>query len=100
MQKHFALSLEQVMKNTAPHLFVFTISFLLATSIIQAIQTWLTKRARVIFPLLRMQTGQHCSTLITSVRSMDVIVCPHCASSFDHTIDLSHATFTQPREAL
>jgi hypothetical protein len=88
------------MKNTAPHLFVFTISLLLATSIIQAIQTLLTMRARVIFPLLRMQTGHHYSTVITSARSMDVIVCPHCASSFNHTIDSSYATFTQPRKAL
>jgi hypothetical protein len=100
MQETLAPPLERVMKNTAPHLFVFTIAFLLATSIIQAIQTLLMKRARAIFPLLRMQTGQHYSTLITSARSMDVIVCPHCKSSFDHTIDSSYATVTQPREAL
>ena len=54
MQKPFTISLEQVMKNTAPHLFLFTISLLLATSIIQAIQTLLTMRARAIFPLLWM----------------------------------------------
>ena len=54
MQKHFTVSLEQVMKKTAPHLFLFTISLLLATSIIQAIKTLLTMRARVIFPLLWM----------------------------------------------
>jgi hypothetical protein len=42
------------MKNTAPHLFVFTLSLLLATSIIQVIKTLLTMRARIIFPLLRM----------------------------------------------
>jgi len=59
MQKPFTLSLEQVMKNAAPHLFLFTISLLLAKSIIQAIKTLLTMRARVIFSLLRMQTGQH-----------------------------------------
>jgi hypothetical protein len=52
MQKPFTISLEQVMKNTAPHLFLFTISFLLATSIIQASKTLLTMRARAIFPLL------------------------------------------------
>ena len=51
MQEALTAILEQVMKNTAPHLFVFTISFLLATSIIQSIQTLLTMRARVIFPL-------------------------------------------------
>ena len=100
MQEALTPTLEQVMKNTAPPLFVFTISLLLATSIIQAIQTLLTMRARVIFPLLRMQTGQHYSTVITSARSMDVIVCPHCASSFDRPIDSSYATFAQPREAL
>ena len=52
MQEALTPTLEQVMKNTAPHLFVFTNSLLLATSIIQAIQTLLTMRARVIFPLL------------------------------------------------
>lgn len=40
------------MKNAAPHLFAFTISLLLTTSIIQAIQTFVAMRARVIFPLL------------------------------------------------
>ena len=50
---------KQVMKNAAPHLFLFTISLLLVTSIIQAIQ--------------RLQ-GQHYSTMITSARSMNVIV--------------------------
>ena len=54
MQKYFTISLEQVMKNTAPHLFLFTISLLLATSIIQVIKRWLTMRTRVIFPLLWM----------------------------------------------
>jgi hypothetical protein len=88
------------MKNTDAYLFVLTISLLLATPIVLAIHTLLSMRARVIFPLLRMQTGPHSSTLITSVRSMDVIVCPHCTSSFDRHINLSHATFTQPREAL
>ena len=64
------------MKNTDAYLFVLTISLLLATPIVLAIHTLLSMRARVIFPLLRMQTGPHSSTLITSVRSMDVIVCP------------------------
>jgi hypothetical protein len=59
MQEPFAQSLEQVMKNAAPHLFLFTISLLLVTSIIQAIQ--------------RLQR-QHYSTMITSARSMNVIV--------------------------
>ena len=44
------------MKNTAPHLFLFTISLLLATSIIQAIKTLLTMRARIVFPLLWMSS--------------------------------------------
>ena len=56
MQKSFTLSKEQVMKNTAPHLFLFTISLLLATSIIQAIKTLLTMRARIVFPLLWMSS--------------------------------------------
>ena len=88
------------MKNTDAYPFVLTISLLLATPIIQALQTLLTMRERVIFPLLRMPTGQHYSTMITSARSMNVIVCPHCASSFDHTLDLSYATLIQQREAL
>jgi hypothetical protein len=54
MQEALTPTLEQVMKNTATHLFVFTISLLLATSIIQTIQTLLTLCARVIFPLLWM----------------------------------------------
>ena len=49
MQEALTPTLEQVMKNTAPHLFLFTISLLLAASIIQAIQTFLTMRTRVIF---------------------------------------------------
>lgn len=88
------------MKNTDAYLFVLTVSFLLATPIIHAIQTLLTMRARVIVPLLRIQTGQHCTTMITSARSLDAIICPHCASSFNHTIDPIPATFTQPRRAL
>lgn len=47
------------MKNAAPHLFMFTISLLLVTSIIQAIQ--------------KLQR-QHYSTMITFARSMDIIV--------------------------
>jgi hypothetical protein len=54
MQEALTPTLEQAIKNTAPHLFLFTISLLLATSIIQAIQTLLTMHARVIFPLLWM----------------------------------------------
>lgn len=100
MQETFTPTLEQVMKNTDAYLFVLAISLLLAAPIIQAIQTLLAMRARIIFPLLRMQTGQHCATMITSARSMDVIICPHCASSFDRHIDSSHATFTQPRRTL
>jgi len=100
MQKPFTLSLEQVMKNTYVYRFALTISLLLATPITRAIQTLLTMRERVIFPLLRMPTRHHYSTMITSARSMDVIVCPHCTSSFDHTLDSSDATFVQPKEAL
>jgi hypothetical protein len=88
------------MKNTDAYLFVLAISLLLATPIIQAIQTLLAMRARVIFPLLRTQTGQHYSTLIASARSMDAIVCPHCASSLNHHIDSNHAMLTQPRRTL
>lgn len=88
------------MKNTDAYLFVLVISLLLATPIVQAIQTLLAMRARVIFPLLRMQTGQHYSTLIRPARTTDVNVCPRCASSFDPHIDTIHPTYTQPREAL
>ena len=88
------------MKNTDAYLFVLAVTLLLAAPIVRAIQTLLAMHARVIFPLLRMKTGQHCVTMITSARSMDAIICPHCASSFDRHIDSSHATFTQPREAL
>lgn len=100
MQSDTYTTMEQVMKNTEAYLFVLTISLLLAVPIVRAIQTLLAMHARVIFPVLRMQTGQSFSTLMTSVRSMDVVVCPHCASSFDRPIDSRHTTWTQPREAL
>jgi hypothetical protein len=60
MQEARTPTLEQVMKNTAPHLFLFTIFLLLATSIIQAIKPLLTMRARVIFPLLWMSDKSSC----------------------------------------
>ncbi|MEK7236068.1 MAG: hypothetical protein AAB242_05565 [Nitrospirota bacterium] len=88
------------MKNTDAYLFVLAVTLLLTAPIVHAIQTLLAMHARVIFPVLRMQTGQHYSTLITSPRSMEVIVCPRCASSFDHAIDSNPTTFTQPRRAL
>ena len=93
-------TMEPVMKNTEAYLFVLTISLLLAVPIVRAIQTLLAMHARVIFPVLRMQTGQSFSTLMTSSRNMNVVVCPHCASSFDRPIDSRHTTLTQPREAL
>jgi len=88
------------MKNTEAYLFVLAVTLLLAAPIVRAIQTLLSMRARVIFPLLRLETGEHCTTMITSARSRDAIVCPHCASSFDRYLDSSHATFSQPRGAL
>ncbi len=100
MQSDPYTTMEPVMKNTDAYLFVLTISLLLAVPIVRAIQTLLAMHARVIFPVLRMQTGQSFSTLMTSVRSMDVVVCPHCASSFDHPVDSRYTTLTQPREAL
>lgn len=100
MQETLTPTLEQVMKNTEVYLFVLTISLLLAAPIVRAIQTLLSMHSRVIFPILRMQTGQQSSTLITAARSMDAIVCPHCALSFDRHLDSRHATATQPREAL
>ena len=100
MQETFTPILEQVMKNTDAYLFVLAVTLLLAAPIARSVQTLLAMRARVIFPLLRVQTGQHCATMITSARSMDAIVCPHCASSFDYTIYSNPATFTQPRRTL
>ncbi len=88
------------MKNPDAYLFVLAITLLLAAPIVRAIQTLLAMHARVIVPLLRIQTGQPGATIITSVRRMDAIICPHCASSFNHTIDLNPTTFAQPREAL
>lgn len=99
-QETLTPTLEHVMKNTEGYLFVLMISLLLAAPIIRAIQTLLAMHARVIFPVLRMQTGQQSSTLITAARSTDAIVCPHCALSFDRHLDSRHATVTQPREAL
>lgn len=87
------------MKNPEAYLFVLAITLLLAVPIVRAIQTLLAMHARVIFPLLRMQTGERYSTLITSARSLDAIICPYCASPFDHTINSDSATFTEPRRA-
>lgn len=88
------------MKNPDAYLFVLTITLLLAAPIVRAIQTLLAMHARVIVPLLRTQTGGYALTMITSVPRMDAIICPHCASSFNRTIDLNPTTFVQPREAL
>jgi hypothetical protein len=100
MPETFTPTLEWVMKNTEAYLFVLAISLLLAAPIIRAIQTLLAMRARVIFPLLRLETEHPYSTLITSARSMESITCPRCALSFDHYIDSNQTTFTQPRRAL
>ena len=100
MQVPFTPSLEQVMKSTDPYLLALTPSLLLATPIVQAIQTLPAMRARIILPLLRMKTGQHCTTMIPSARIMDVIVCPHCASSVDRHIESNQTTFIQPRRTL
>lgn len=100
MQNTVPSTLEQAMKNPDAYLFVLAMMLLLAVPIAGAIQTLLAMQARVIFPLLRIQTGGHCTTMITSGGRMDAIICPHCASPFDHTIDLTPTTFTQPREAL
>lgn len=100
MQNTGPSTLEQAMKNPDAYLFVLAIAFLLTAPIIRAIQTLLAMHARVIVPLLRMQTGGHCTTMITSARRMDAIICPHCTASFDRTSDLNSATFAQPREAL
>ena len=72
------------MKNTDAYLLVPTIFLLLATPIVQAIQTLLAMRARIIFPLLRMQTGQHSATMITFAQSMDATISPHCAMKTDN----------------
>lgn len=88
------------MNNADAYLFVLTISLLLAAPIVQAIQTLLAMHSRVIFPLLRIRTGQRCVTMTTSARSTGAIICPHCALSFDRHLDPRHATVTQPREAL
>lgn len=100
MQNTALLTLEQVMKNPDAYLFVLAITLLLAAPIVRAIQTLLAMHARVIVPLLRIQTGRRCTTMITSVRTMDAITCPHCASPFEHPIDLNPSLFAQPREAL
>ena len=91
MQEPFTPTLEQVVKNTDAYLFVLRISLLLATPIVQVIQTLLVLRARVIVLLLRMQTGQHGATMITSARSMDAIISTHA-----HRPALTTSARTQP----
>ncbi len=100
MQNTVPSTLEQAMKNPDAYLFVLAIALVLAAPIVRAIQTLLAMHARVIVPLLRIQTGGHFTTMVTSVPRMDAIICPHCASSFNRTIDLNPTTFVQPMEAL
>ncbi|MCX5723921.1 MAG: hypothetical protein NTX84_05260 [Nitrospirae bacterium] len=100
MQNPVTSTLEQVMKNPDAYLFVLVVTLLLAAPIVRAIQTLLAMRARVIVPLLRVQTGQQFTTMIASVRTIEAVLCPHCASSVDHHIDVNPTTVTQPREAL
>ena len=85
------------MKNTGTYLFVLTISLSLARRIVQATQTVLTRRARIILPLLRMQTWQERAAMITPACSMEAIISPHCTSSFVHNIDLHQATLRSRR---
>lgn len=70
------------MQNTDAYPLVLTT--LLATPTVQAIQTLLAMHARVIFPLLRMQTRQHCATMITFAQSLDAIISPHCTMKTDN----------------
>ena len=83
MLKPFTQYLERVMQNTDAYLFVLTPFFLLATPIVQAIQTLLAMRARIISPLLRMQTGRHYATMITFAQRMDATISPHCTMKTD-----------------
>lgn len=80
------------MKKTGPYLFVLTIFLLLARRMVQAIQTVLTRRARIIAPLLRLQTGQQRAAIIPPARSMEAIISPHGTSSYVHNIGLNHTT--------
>ena len=88
------------MHNPAAYLIVLLATLFLSPLIVGALQTLLAMCARVIVPLLRVQSGQQFTTIIAPVRTIDAVLCPHCASSFDHQIDVNPTTVTQPREAL
>ena len=85
------------MKNTGPYLFVRTIFLLLARRIVQATQTGLTRRARIIFPLLQIQTGKQYGAMITPASSMETIISLRCTLSFAHNIDLHQTTLRSRR---
>ncbi len=100
MQNPVISTLEEVMHNPAAYLIVLLATLFLAPLIVGALQTLLAMRARVIVPLLRVQSGQQFTTIIAPVGTIDAVLCPHCASSFDHQINVNPMTVTQPREAL
>ena len=86
------------MKNTGPYLFVLTIFLLLVRHIVQAIQTVLVKRTRIIFSLFRMQIGSaECAMMITADRSVETIVSPDSTSSFAHNVSLNQTTLRSRR---
>jgi hypothetical protein len=99
MQETLIPIFEQIMKNTDAYLFVFTLS--LARHIDHSRDSDIANDARTSHLPSSSDAGRAALQHVDHFRpSMDVIVCPHCASSFDHTSDSSYATFTQPREAL
>ena len=86
------------MKNTGPYLFVLTIFLLLVRHIVQAIQTVLVKRTRIIFSLFRMQIGStERAMMITADRSVETIVSPDSTSSFAHNVSLNQTTLRSRR---
>lgn len=87
------------MSHPEAYLFVLLVTLVLAVPILQALHTLLALQARVLIPLLRIQTGGQATTLRTSAQRMDVSHCPHCADAYPHTNEFTTSTFPHPQEA-
>ena len=87
------------MSHPEAYLFVLIVTLVLAVPIVRALHTLLALQARVLIPLLRIQTGGQATTLRTSAQRIDARRCPHCTAAYPHTSEFTASTFPQPQEA-
>ncbi len=87
------------MHHPGVYLFVLAVTLVLAVPIVLMGYTLLAMQPRVLIPLLRVQTGEQTTSLITSARRSEARSCLHCTAAITHTSEFSGATFTYPQEA-